>query len=254
MKLKLHATNNDLMIKESERLISGSINMYSCEFTFDESWDGYAVTAVFSTGNRLVNMAVVDGKCDIPVEVLRPNARVRVGIFGVDGDRSKPTTYSDWFIVEQGTDATGSAGQPPTPSVYEQWVSAIDEKHDEWNGYEQARQEAEAERAEAEQAREDLETGYVAQAKSYAEDAQEAKDAAEKARDDAQSIAGGDFASVPYVDNKAGEAETNANAYTDEKAAEVAEAANKYTDQQIAAIPVPEVAEMTVEQVRAICT
>ena len=176
--MKLHATNNDLMIKESERLISGSINMYSCEFTFDESWDGYAVTAVFSTGNRLVNMAVVDGKCDIPVEVLRPNARVRVGIFGVDGDRSKPTTYSDWFIVEQGTDATGSAGQPPTPSVYEQWVAGLDAKHDEWDGYEQDRQEAEAareeaenERAEAEQARENLETGYVAQAAAQASNA-----------------------------------------------------------------------------------
>ena len=116
------------MIKESERLISGSQNMYTCEFTFDESWDGYAVTAVFSTVNRLVNMAVVDGKCDIPVEVLRPNARIRIGIFGVDGDRSRPTTYSDWIIVEQGADMNGNAGEPPTPSVYEQWMNTLDEK------------------------------------------------------------------------------------------------------------------------------
>lgn len=145
--MKLYATNKDLIIKESERLISGSVNVYTCEFTFDESWNGYTVTAVFSTnGSRLVNMAVVDGKCDIPSEVLRPNARIRVGIFGTDGVRKKPTTYSEWITVEQGADVSGGSAQPPTPSVYDQWVTALDEKHEEWNANEQARQEAEAER------------------------------------------------------------------------------------------------------------
>ena len=171
--MKLHATGRDLLIKESERLISGSVNIYTCEFTFDESWNGYTVTAVFSTGNRLVNMAIVDGKCDIPTEVLRPNARIRIGVFGIDGVRSRPTTYSEWIPVEQGADVTGTSAQPPTPSVYEQWLRSIDEKQDEWGKNEQARIVAEAARVEAEKAREDLETGYVAQAKSYAEQAVE---------------------------------------------------------------------------------
>ena len=126
--MKFHATSKDLLIKESERLISGSVNIYTCEFTFDESWDGYTVTAVFSTnGSRLVNMAVVDGKCEIPHEVLRPNARIRIGVFGIDGDRRRPTTYSEWIPVEQGVDVTGGEPQPPTPSVYEQWVAAVQE-------------------------------------------------------------------------------------------------------------------------------
>ena len=56
--------------------------------------------------------------------------------------------------------------------------------------------------------------------------AKEAQIAAEKARDEAQGIAGGDFASVAYVDNKASEAETKANSYTDRK---------------ISAIPAPDV-------------
>ena len=265
--MKFHAKNNDLIIKESERLISGSVNIYTCEFTFDESWDGYTVTAVFSTnGSRLVNMAVVDGKCQIPVEVLRPNARIRVGIFGTDGVRSRPTTYSDWVTVEQGVDMTGNTAQPPTPSVYEQWMNSLDEKHDEWNANEQARVEAENARVEAEQAREDKETGYVAQAKANAEIAEEAKVAAEKARDEAKSIAGGEFASESYVDNKASEAEDNANAYTDQKISEIptpdvsgqindhntatdahadireaVEDAKTYTDEKIAAIPTPDV-------------
>ena len=319
--MKIHATGKDLIIKESERLISGSVKIYTCEFTFDESWDGYAKTVVFSTGgHKLVNMALVDNVCEIPPEVLRPNARIRVGLHGTDGVRSRPTTYSDWIPVEQGADVTGNYAEPPTPSVFDQWVDAINEKHEEWNANEQARIEAENARVEAEQKREDLETGYVAQAKAYADQAQASKEAsasshtaaeaakasaeasatsatqsaaiaqvsadnalayssnaaysaaqaaaseanakaseeaastvaanaeiatnaatsaaaseaaakaaqaaAEKARDEAQGIAGGDFASTAYVDNKAAEAESNAKSYADQK---------------ISAIPTPDV-------------
>ena len=261
-------------------------------------------------------------------------------------------------------DVSGDYAEPPTPSVFDQWVAGIDAKHDAWSANEQARVEAENARVEAEKAREDKETGYVAQAKAFAEAAQasevasassktaaeeaktaaevhatgaaqsaaiaqvsadnalnyannaaysaarakiseenakaseekadavaanaeiastaaanaaaseaaarEAQAAAEKARDDAQGIAGGDFASVHYVDNKAAEAETKANAYTDQKisaiptpdvsgqigdhnkatdahadirkAASDAETnAKAYTDQKIAAIPTPDV-------------
>lgn len=203
MKLKLHATGKDLKIIEAERLISGSRKIYSCEFTFDDSWDGYTVTAVFSTNSsRLVNMAIVDGVCEIPSEVLRPNARIRIGIFGIDGERSRPTTYSDWVTVEQGTDTSGGAAQPPTPSIYEQWTSALDAKHEEWNANEQARQEAEAARVEAEQAREDLETGYVARAESAAETAEAAAKVAEDAKDVIEDVMEGNFATKSYVDQQ----------------------------------------------------
>lgn len=130
--MRLHATGRDLIITEKERLISGSINMYTCEFTFDSSWDGYMVTAVFSTANKVVNRAIVDGKCDIPPEVLRPNVRLRIGVFGNDGVRTRPTTYSEWLPVEQGADTNGRSGRPPEPSVYEQWMNGISEQVDDW--------------------------------------------------------------------------------------------------------------------------
>ena len=232
--MKLHATGRDLLIKESERLISGSVKIYECEFTFDESWDGYTVTAVFSTnGSRLVNMAVVDGKCDIPTEVLRPNARIRVGIFGTDGERSRPTTYSDWITVEQGADISGNSAQPPTPSVYEQWLRGLDEKQDEWNANEEARAEAEADRVEAENARaeaeikrENLEAGYVAQAEEWAREAEAQANEAESWANKAQEVVGGDYATKAQAQEYADTAESNANTYTDE---------------QIAAIPTPDV-------------
>ena len=139
--MRLHATGRDLIITEKERLISGSINMYTCEFTFDSSWDGYMVTAVFSTANKVVNGAIVDGKCDIPPEVLRPNARLRIGVFGNDGVRTRPTTYSEWLPVEQGADTNGRSGRPPEPSVYEQWVNSLAEMYDDWNEQDQERAE-----------------------------------------------------------------------------------------------------------------
>ena len=141
--MRLHATGRDLIITEKERLISGSINIYTCEFILDSSWDGYMVTAVFSTANRLVNKAVVDGKCEIPTEVLRPNTRLRIGIFGNDGVRTRPTTYSEWIPVEQGADTGGRTGRPPSPTVYEEWMNALDKQYDEW-----AKAEAEREAAE----------------------------------------------------------------------------------------------------------
>lgn len=151
--MKLHATGRDLIIKEAERLISGSINIYTCEFTFDSSWDGYLVTAVFSIANKVVNRAIVDGKCDIPPEVLRPNMRLRIGVFGNDGVRTRPTTYSEWIPVEQGTDTDGKTGKPPEPNVYEQWMNHIDNKLDEMEEAEAAREEAEIAREEAEKIR-----------------------------------------------------------------------------------------------------
>lgn len=130
--MRLHATEHDLIITESERLISGSINIYTCEFTFDSSWDGYMVTAVFSTANKVVNAAIVDGKCEIPAEVLRPNSRLRIGVFGNDGVHTRPTTYSEWISVEQGADVKGRTGRPPELTVYEQWMNGISEQVDEW--------------------------------------------------------------------------------------------------------------------------
>lgn len=212
----LHATNNDLIIKESERLISGSVKIYTCEFTFDESWDNYVKTVVFSTGgSRLVNVALLDNVCEIPPEVLRPNARVRIGIYGTDGVRSRPTTYSEWINVEQGADVTGNYAEPPTPSVYDQWVAGLDEKHDEWNAQEQARSDAEAERVEAEKAREDLETGYVAQAKEYAEAAKASEEASASSQTAAESaVASAESAATSAMQSEAIAQTSAANALT----------------------------------------
>lgn len=97
--------------------------------------------------------------------------------------------------------------------------------------------------SDAEQAKEDAQSAAgtaaqnaVSQANTqlagYVSAAQAAQRAAEQARDEAQGIAGGDFASTSYVDNKAATAESNAKSYTDQK---------------IAAIPTPDVSKQISE-------
>lgn len=99
---------------------------------------------------------------------------------------------------------------------------------------ESAKAAAEAARAGAVAAKEGLETAASSagasasaaanSASNAAESeaaAEAAQAAAEKARDEAQQAAGGDFATPGYVDGKASEAESKANAYTDQKFANI---------------------------------
>lgn len=123
--MKLFATGNRLVLTEADRLVSGSINIYTCEFTFDDSWDGYMPTAVFEGGGKAVEMAVIDNVCQVPFELLTPNARIRVGIYGISGDKRRPTTYAEWMPVERGTETGGAAQTPPAPNVYESILAAI---------------------------------------------------------------------------------------------------------------------------------
>ena len=125
--MKLFATGNRLVLTEADRLVSGSINIYTCEFTFVESWAGYMPTAVFEGGGKAVEMAVIDNVCQVPFELLTPNARIRVGIYGISGDKRRPTTYAEWMPVERGTETGGAAQTPPDPTVYEQLLQAISE-------------------------------------------------------------------------------------------------------------------------------
>lgn len=125
--MRLSASGNRLTLTLPDRLVSGSINVFSCYFDFDSSWDGYFPTAVFESTLRpkRVEQAVINGECLFPFELLDSGARVRVGIYGVNGDKRRPTTYAEWMPVAKGTETGGSAETPPSPTVYESILVAI---------------------------------------------------------------------------------------------------------------------------------
>lgn len=112
-------------ITSTERLVAGSRELYTASFEFDASWDGYERVAVFKAGATRIDCTLEGDACTIPWEVLTRSAWLAVGVFGIDGDRVKPTIWAPSQFVEPGSYGPGDAPAPPTPTVYEQLLNNI---------------------------------------------------------------------------------------------------------------------------------
>ena len=125
--MRLSATGNRLTLISPDRLVSGSVNVFTCYFDFDESWDGYFPTAVFDSSfkRQRVEQPVINGECQFPAEMLDAGGRVRVGIYGVSGDKRRPTTYAEWMSVARGAEPGVAANRPPDLTTYEKLLQAI---------------------------------------------------------------------------------------------------------------------------------
>lgn len=124
--MRLRATGQTLELVEAERLVSGSVEIYTAAFEFDAAWDGYAKTAVFTDDmGRSAEVALVENTCTVPWEILRAGKYIHVGVYGVNGDKRYPTIYTanGLRVVEGASPANPS--QPPSPTEYEQLLSII---------------------------------------------------------------------------------------------------------------------------------
>lgn len=70
MEIAVKATYAHLVKDES--LVQNSDKLYIVEFRFDQSWDGYAKSAVFEAGGvQQPPVALTDDRCIIPAECLK---------------------------------------------------------------------------------------------------------------------------------------------------------------------------------------
>lgn len=124
--MRLRATGQTLELVESERLVSGSVEIYTAAFEFDPAWDGYAKTAVFTDDmGRSAEVALAENTCTIPWEILRAGKDIHVGVYGVNGDKRYPTIYTaNGLRVFEGA-LPANPSQPPSPTEYEQLLSMI---------------------------------------------------------------------------------------------------------------------------------
>lgn len=124
--MRLRATGQTLELVESERLVSGSVEIYTAAFEFDAAWDGYAKTAVFTDDmGRSAEIALTDNACTVPWEILRPGRYIHIGIYGVNGDKRYPTIYTaNGLRVFEGA-LPANPSQPPSPTEYEQLLGMI---------------------------------------------------------------------------------------------------------------------------------
>ena len=124
--MRLRATGQTLELVESERLVSGSVEIYTAAFEFDAAWDGYAKTAVFTDDmGRSAEIALTDNTCTVPWEILRAGRYIHIGIYGVNGDKRYPTIYTaNGLRVFEGA-LPANPSQSPSPTEYEQLLSMI---------------------------------------------------------------------------------------------------------------------------------
>ena len=123
--MKLQASDNKLTMTERDRLVSGTKEIFTASFAFDEGWAGFVRTAVFACGGIRREMVLDNsGVCVVPWEVLLPETYLRVGVYGVAGERVKPTTYCEPVFIHRGAEPA-EPGASPTPTEYEQILSAI---------------------------------------------------------------------------------------------------------------------------------
>ena len=124
--MRLRATGQTLELVESERLVSGSVEICTAAFEFDAAWDGYAKTAVFTDDmGRSAEIALTDNTCTVPWEILRAGKYIHIGVYGVNGDKRYPTIYTaNGLRVFEGA-LPANPSQPPSPTEYEQLLSMI---------------------------------------------------------------------------------------------------------------------------------
>lgn len=118
---------NRIDIANKEFMTSGAVNIFEAHFEFDESWNGFARTAVFRSGDYGAAVAVVldaTDTCKVPWESLIAEAPLWVGVVGVSGDKKLPTNYVNAGCVAEGAEG-GDFAPPPTPSEIEQILAQI---------------------------------------------------------------------------------------------------------------------------------
>ena len=128
--MKLQVIGQMIAFTERETLVSGTVNKYRAEFVFDDSWDGYTKTAVFRADSfgRVTSREVLlaGDACPVPHECLIAGALLRVGVYGISGDITTPTIYTQEPIgIARGAEPAEST-QDPTPGVYQQIINIIE--------------------------------------------------------------------------------------------------------------------------------
>lgn len=112
-------------LTDAAMLVAGTVNEYTARFTFDESWDGYQRTAVFSCGDISREQLLTDDACTVPWEVLISNGYLRVGVYGTKDGSRLPTIWTERRLyINPGAGPTQEA-EDPSPTLVEQLLGRM---------------------------------------------------------------------------------------------------------------------------------
>lgn len=121
--------------------VEDTVNTLLCQFDFrTEDWNHLEKTAVFIYENgthcnpnpdAIPIHVLLDetNTCIVPQEVLKDPGYFSVGVFGINGDELMPTNLVR-FKCNRGCYSDGTEPSEPTQSIYQQILSALNQKQD----------------------------------------------------------------------------------------------------------------------------
>lgn len=115
---------------------SGLVNEIECRFDTDWQVDETRAIFVNNARNKKISVVLVNGKCNVPHEVLLDKGDVEVNLVGsVIEDETlveRTTSYKTKVVeVKQKVNLDGANSVNPTPEVWEQDVARLDSRIDE---------------------------------------------------------------------------------------------------------------------------
>lgn len=136
--LKIAVKDNKLIKVRDTLMIEDTINGVKCHFEFRSDWSSLKPTVVFARGHiypatqnpQIISASLDDNnECIVPPEIISESGEFSIGLFG-ENDDTRIVTGWLYYKTRWGCYDAGIAPNPPTPSVYEQILGAINDKSD----------------------------------------------------------------------------------------------------------------------------
>ena len=128
IEISAEVRERELRLTSIPMMPSGSRNHLKIRVTFDAEWDGTKKTLVaYRDLAHPYNVPLgLDGTALIPHEVLAEQGVVYLGVFGVAGDQRITSTIVR-YGVNEGAITEGLQPSDPTPEMWDQLISAVNE-------------------------------------------------------------------------------------------------------------------------------
>ena len=97
------------------KLVAGTTDYIYAEFYFSKEWENFEKTVQFTREPDTYNVAIVDGKCKVPWEIIQTAGGFTVSVFGGDLFTSSVGVID---VIETGYVDDGSFPADPTPSYF----------------------------------------------------------------------------------------------------------------------------------------
>ena len=123
MRITFEVGNQTIIRTDRNKIVANSKNYLFADFSFSSDWDGVIKTAIFSKGKKSYSVILdKDNSCLVPWEVLEVGD-FSVSVFGGD----LITTDSSIIQVIESGYTEGQTPSNPTPDVYQQIISMIED-------------------------------------------------------------------------------------------------------------------------------